>query len=63
MSDKENSGKKPLAAPMINRGAKDQQSLDLDGVEMSTDGRQGDVLVSKGRSRTFVTKANQLDDS
>jgi len=59
MADKENSEKKPLAAPMINRGAKDRQSLDLEGIDMSKDGRQGDVLVSKGRSSTVVTKVNQ----
>jgi hypothetical protein len=56
MSNEADNESKPLAAPMVKRESKDQQSLDLDNVDMALDGVQGDAVVSKRQSGTFVTK-------
>jgi len=56
MSNEADNESKPFAAPMVKRESKDQQSLDLDNVDMALDGVQGDAVVSKGQSSTFVTK-------
>ncbi|MFP3547038.1 hypothetical protein SB748_26825 [Rhizobium sp. SIMBA_035] len=50
MSNEEDNEGRPLAAPMVAKREPKEQSLDLENVDMSKDGIQGDVLVSKGRS-------------
>jgi hypothetical protein len=62
MSNEADKEGKPLAAPMVAKREPKEQSLDLENVDMSKDGIQGDVLVSKGRSSTFVTKLRKPKD-
>jgi hypothetical protein len=62
MSTEADNETKPLAAPMVKRESKDQQSLDVEGVDMALDGVQGDAVVFKGRSNTSVKKLRKPKD-
>ncbi len=44
--------------PAISTGKSTPKSLNLENIDMSKNGRQGDVVVSKGRSSTFASLAN-----
>ena len=44
-----------LATPAITKGAYGERSLDMSNVDMSRDGVQGEVVVSKGRASTVVS--------
>ena len=49
--------------PAIASGLKNPKSLDLEKVDMSRAGAQGDVYVSKGRSSTFVSAISDAKES
>ncbi len=42
-------------APAIMKQSSEPKSLDLESVDMTRDGVQGDAVVSKGRASTVVT--------
>ena len=56
MADREAKPTNDFPAPMISKSQHRSGALNLDEVDMSKDGVQGDVAVSKGRASTFVTK-------
>jgi hypothetical protein len=60
MSDKQQTEDRPTATPLIANKPGKGSSLALIDIDMSKSGVQGDVVVSKGRSCTFVT---ELPDS
>ena len=43
--------------PAISARKSTSKSLDLENIDMSKNGKQGDVVVSKGRASTFVSSA------
>lgn len=56
---KQPSGPNPsFPTPAISARKSKSKSLDMENIDMSKDGKQGDVAVSKGRSSTFVSLAN-----
>ena len=56
MADRESKPKEEFPAPVISKRQDQTGSLNLEEVDMSKGGVQGDVAVSKGRASTFVTK-------
>lgn len=56
MAVRKSEPKNNLPAPMVSKRQDRSASLNLDEVDMSKDGVQGDVAVSKGRASTFVSK-------
>ena len=54
MPDQRSKTQGTLATPMISKRDKKPTSLQLDQVDMSKDGVQGNVIVSKGSASTFV---------
>ncbi|QKK33324.1 hypothetical protein FE844_027580 (plasmid) [Rhizobium indicum] len=63
MSNKGHIWKPSRPDPAIVKRGSREQSLDLKNVDMSREGVQGDVVVSKGRAGTFVTKLHSDEDS
>lgn len=56
MADRKSEPKNNVPAPMVGKRQDRSASLNLDEVDMSKDGVQGDVAVSKGRASSFVSK-------
>lgn len=55
MTKEESKSNGPIPAPMISRRGDRSPSLNLDEVDMSKDGVQGNVEVSKRRASTLVS--------
>lgn len=49
-------------APAIAKRSSHPESLNLDEIDLSRDGVQGDVVVSKGDASTFVSRKPKVDD-
>ncbi len=49
-------------APVIAKRNTQPESLNLDDVDLSRDGVQGDVVISKGDTSTFVSRKPAADD-
>lgn len=49
-------------APAIAKRNPQSASLNFDEVDLSRDGIQGDVVVSKGDASTFVSRKPKADD-
>lgn len=58
-----NDDQKSFPTPAIALAGKQAKSLDLEKVDMSRAGVQGDVYVSKGRSSTFVSAIPDAKES
>ncbi|WP_156387025.1 MULTISPECIES: hypothetical protein [unclassified Rhizobium] len=58
----ENPKNRSFPTPTIAKSVSKPESLNLNEVDLSRDGTQGDVVVSKGRSRTFVSKRSTAGD-
>ncbi len=56
MAERKPDPKNDFPAPMVSKRQDRSASLNLEEVDMSKDGVQGDIAVSKGRASTFVTK-------
>jgi hypothetical protein len=57
MSKKPSDPTPNFPTPAISARKSTSKSLDLENIDMSKDGKQGDAVVSKGRSSTFVSLA------
>jgi hypothetical protein len=49
-------------APAIAKRSSQPESLNLDELDLSRDGIQGDAVVSKGDASTFVSRKPNADD-
>lgn len=52
----------PFPTPAIAKRNSQQNSLNLEEVDLSRDGVQGDVVVSKGPASTFVSRKTPTSD-
>jgi hypothetical protein len=59
---RENPESSSFPTPAIAKPSSQPKSLNLDEVDLTRDGVQGDVVVSKGRSSTFVSKRPTAGD-
>ncbi len=58
----ENPKSRSLPTPTVAKSDSKSESLNLNEVDLSRDGTQGNVVVSKGRSSTFVSKRSTASD-
>lgn len=58
----ENPKSRSFPTPAIAQSDSKPESLNLNEVDLSRDGTQGDVVVFKGRSSTFVSKRPTAGD-
>ena len=59
MADRKSELKNNFPAPMVSKRQDRSASLNLEEVDISKDGVQGDLAVSKGRASTFVSKLSE----
>jgi hypothetical protein len=54
MNDRKPHAETAFPTPMVANHRTERKSLNLDEADLSKDGVQGDVVVSKGRASTFA---------
>lgn len=59
MADRKSEPKSDFPAPMVSKRQDRSGVLNLDEMDMSKDGVQGGVAVSKGGASTFVSKLSE----